>query len=384
MSRNAFLPAGRRGAAVRAAALVQLGVTAMAVVSLATACGGRPDADGRSDQAGADAARAEAAQREPRAVRVVEIERTGLVENIEAAGVVSGIREATVVTETEGRVSRVAFELGDTVEQGHVLVEFDSERERAELQQAEADLELARIELAAIESLRERGTASQAEVARRRAALSGSEARRAAAKRRYEDRTVRAPIGGRVSEKPIDLEDGTHLGRNTRIARVIDTHRLRTEVGIGEREIALIEPGVAAEVRVPACSDVWRQAEVTAVGAGSDLRTGSFPVRIEWGNPCLIRSRAGMSVQVRIEPVRVEQQLVVPSKAVVRRAGVDYLYLYDDERAARREVEIVARHADRVAVAGEISAGDRVIVSALSNLRDGDAVRLDSAESGNR
>ncbi len=361
---------------LRAAFFAQLTVTAAAVLLLAGACGGPPGPRG-----GEGGSERNGGERPPRAVRTVEIAREPLVGTIEAAGVVSGIREASVVSETEGRVTKVSFALGDTVEEGQELVAFDAERERAELRQAEADLELARIELAATESLRERGTASQAELARRRAALSGAEARRSSAKRRFEDRTVRAPISGRVSQTPVDLEVGTYIGRGSQLARIVDTVRLRTEVGIGEREIALIEPGVEAEVRVPACSDVWRPAEVTAVGAGGDLRTGSFPVRIEWDNPCLIRTRAGMSVQARIEPVRVERKLVVPSEAVLRRGGREYLYLYEDGRAVLREIEIIDRHADRVAVAGEVSERDRVIVSALSNLRDGDEVQLGSSDS---
>ncbi len=339
------------------------------------ACGGPP---ARGDNvSGGDTA---AAEREARAVEIAEARRASLVTTIEGAGIISGIREATVVTETEGKVTEVAFELGDDIEAGQVLVAFDSRRERSELSQAEGELELARIELAATESLEARGTASSAEVARRRAAVNGATARLAEARRRYEDRTVRSPISGRVAEKPIDLEVGAYRARGVQIARVIDTERLRSEIGVGQRQVAYVRPGAEAEVRVPVCSDLWRPAEVTAIGAGSDRRTGSFPVRVEWENPCQVRVRAGMSVQVRIKPVGAERQLVLPSEAVVRRAGRTYVYRVTADRAEQREIEITERFADRVAITGDVAEGDMIITSALSALRDGDRVRPNTAE----
>ncbi|POR04061.1 hypothetical protein AU468_04410 [Alkalispirochaeta sphaeroplastigenens] len=320
-------------------------------------------------------------EQEPRPVLVVAVEEAPLVRTIRGSGMVSGIREASVVTETEGPLQRVFFDLGDQVRQGQVLLSFDTRREEAEVLQAQADLELARIELAAAESLQDRGTVSRAETARRRAALSGAEARLTDAEKRYSDRQVRAPISGRIAARPIDLEEGTYLGRGVQAARIVDTNRLRTEIGLGEREIALVRAGTAAQVRVPACSDIWRDGRVSAVGAAADPRTGAFPLRVEWENPCPLRTRAGMSVQVRIAPRDTTNYLVVPSEAILRRGEATFLFLLKDnslegkDTALLREVEVLETFADRVALAGGVNPGDLVVVSALSALRDGDPLR---------
>ncbi|SIQ41270.1 membrane fusion protein, multidrug efflux system [Alkalispirochaeta americana] len=319
-------------------------------------------------------------EQEPRPVLVVAVEEAPLVRTIRGSGMVSGIREASVVTETEGPLQRVFFDLGDQVRQGQILLSFDSERETAEVLQARADLDLARIELAAAESLQDRGTVSRAEAARRRAALSGAEARLTAAEKRYNDRQVRAPISGRIAARPIDLEEGTYLGRGVQAARIVDTSRLRTEIGLGEREIAHVRVGSEAQVRVPACSDLWRDARVSAVGAAADPRTGSFPLRVEWENPCPLRTRAGMSVQVRLVPQAAPDHLVVPTEAIIRRGDATFLFLLKDnsldreDRAVLQEVEVVATLANRAALAGAIAPGDLVVVSALSALRHDDRV----------
>ncbi len=342
-------------------------------------CGGPPrGAESASGTAESELGRPTSSAR---AISTAELRRESLVTVIEGAGTIFGIREVSVVAETEGRAAGVLFELGDTILENQPLVEFGRDRERSELAEAEAQLELARIELAATESLKTRGSASEADVARRRGTVAGIEARVSDTRKRYEDRTVRSPVAGRVAQKPLELEPGAFVARGTEIARIIDTQRLRTEIGIGEREIRYVVPGATAQVQVPACSPTWRDALVTAVGAGSDRRTGSFPVRVEWDNPCLVRVRAGMSVRVRIVPQGAEEHLIAPSHAVIRRAGSNYVFVVENGHVQLREVDVDQRFADRVALSGAVAPGDLVAVSALSVLRDGDRVEIESSPS---
>ena len=78
----------------------------------------------------------ETAEVTPLAVEALTVTRGELVRNIEAAGIVSGINEAYVVSETQGIIEGVSFDLGDRISRGQVLVTVDDTIPRLNMEQA--------------------------------------------------------------------------------------------------------------------------------------------------------------------------------------------------------------------------------------------------------
>ncbi|MDY7028007.1 MAG: biotin/lipoyl-binding protein [Spirochaetota bacterium] len=72
---------------------------------------------------------------------------------MKTSGTIAGIREALVVSETQGIVERLDFELGEEVDAGQVLLEVDDEIAALNMQQAEEQLENARIDYQTTENL---------------------------------------------------------------------------------------------------------------------------------------------------------------------------------------------------------------------------------------
>jgi membrane fusion protein (multidrug efflux system) len=350
-----------RGRAFRAAAAVTVGVL------LLTGCGGPPGSGEGAPQETPE---------DPRVlpVEAVTVTEGQLIRTIEASGTVAGIREALVVSETQGIVEEVRFELGEYVEKGEVLVQVDDEIARLNMEQAREQLETARIDFNTKQNLVERGGASRAEVARARSALRGAEARYQQAVDAYENCSISTPISGSVAGKEAAASIGNYLNPGMQIARITDLSRLQMEVSLGEGVISLVAPGAAAEVVVPAACGTVMEAEVTAVAAGSDPSTGSFTAVLEWNNQCPETVKSGMSAEAVIEPRRQTQQLLIPTVALTSRGGNQVVFTVEDGKAVMQPVETGRGEGNLTIVRSGLSAGDTVVLSGISGLSEGDPV----------
>lgn len=359
----------------------------LGVVLVIVACGGgaegRAGGEGGGSEAGSgdDTGSGATWQAEdagsdgPLAVAAVEVRRAPLFANVTASGLIRGIREARVVSETQGIIRGTDFELGQTVAAGERLVSLDSDIERLQMEQARRQLETAQVELRATEQLAERGNASPVELARVRAAASGAEAAYEQAKKRFEDKSITAPISGRIAAKSSSLTPGNYLTAGVEVARIVDLARLEMEISVGEREVGYLEIGAPVNVAVPACPDAEAAgAEVASIAAGTDPGTGSFAAVIRWDNTCPDRVRSGMSANATIEPQGVERVLQVPSQAVVRNADGAFVFVAADGVARRARVEVGRRMGARTEITAGLSEGDIVVTTATSRLRDGDEI----------
>jgi membrane fusion protein (multidrug efflux system) len=312
----------------------------------------------------------------PFAVEALTVTRGNMMRNIEAAGIVSGINEAYVVSETQGIIQSVSFELGDRVSAGQVLVKVDDTIPRLNMEQAREQFEIAKLDLEATENLFNDGSASKAELTRVRSAVNGAQARYQSALKTYQDCTIRAPIGGYIAQKESEITLGNYLGPGMRVARVVDISSLKVEVAVGEGQVGLLAEGAPATVLIPAAREqkVF-DATVSAVSAGSDPATGSFPVIVTWVNPVGNTIKSGMSATVIVETQAQEPVVLIPSAALVEQGGQTFVFAAEADRAAQKLVRVGRRIGNIAEILDGLEGGETLIISGLTALRRGDPVQ---------
>lgn len=357
---------------MRSGLLATIGIATL----LLAGCGGPPgSAAGGGPPGSAAAGSGEGApERRPLAVEAAEVVSEPLLRTVRGSGIVRGSREATVVSETEGVLESVDIRLGGFLEEGAQIASLDATVQRLNFEQAEQELERARIELNAIERRAESGSASAAELTRVRSGVAGARSRVEQTRELLENRTITAPIAGYVSSLADDVTPGNYLRRGVAVARLVDLRRLEVEIAVGEREVRFLEVGAPAEVSIPSCDVGVIEATVDAIAAGSDPGTGSFPVIIAWDNEC-DDIRSGVSAGVEVTPTNQRERLVVPASAILSDGG-DHVFLSEEGRAVRRDVVVDERLGNRAAVSEGVAPGEVVLISGLTVLADGDPVTV--------
>ncbi len=313
----------------------------------------------------------------PQAVQTLAVEslavaRGSLADEIRASGTVAGVREAFVVSETQGIVKAVSFVLGDRVAEGQELLRVDDRIAALNLDRTKEQYEAARLELEATENLAAAGRAAPADLTRARGNASGAKAQYETALKAFNDTRLRSPISGVVASKDEVATVGATVAPGARVARIIDTSSFRVTVGVGEREVGLVESGAAVKVYVPAAlGEDFVEGTVAAVAAGADPSTGSFPVVVAFRNGFSGRVKSGMVATVSIAARKTEPAVVIPSAALVRR-GSDFAVFVDrDGTAEVRPVTLGRRSGVRAEVLSGLAEGEKLIISALTQLRPG-------------
>lgn len=305
-------------------------------------------------------------------VSVAPVRRQVLTDVIEAIGTTAANESVTVTAKVTDTVSRVEFGDGERVEEGEVLVQLTDDEESAQLAEARADLEDARLQLRRLQRLVEQNTVSEQQVDEARARFQIAEARLETILARLDDRLIRAPFSGLLGFRQVS--PGTLVSPGTPITTLDDISVIKLDFSVPETLLATLEPGM----RVFAESGTYEgrrfEGEVSNVGSRIDPVTRAVTVRALLPNE-EGRLRPGMLMTVRlIEDER--EALVVPDTAVVASGAESYVFVVDGEnRVQRREIEVGARKDGLVEVLDGLIEGEVVVAEGVIKVRDGVVVR---------
>lgn len=291
-------------------------------------------------------------------------------EIVELAGVLEPVRRTWVAAEIAGRILEVPAREFAPIRKGESIVVLDDALPRAELIRAEASHSLARSELERQRRLGSRSVASEAELDQAIAEERRTYAALLEARTRVSHTKIKAPFDGQVNA--LDLDPGAYVQPGTQIAEVLDVSEIEVTVLVGDRQLPVLAPGRAARVRVDALGSERFTGSIARVAGSPRAGEQRYPIVVALDNASG-RLRPGMLAHVELE-VGVQSAIRLPAHAVLREFELDYVFVLDELDRARRvrvRTRPVPFRPDRVEVVEGVSPGDRVVVSALDQLRVG-------------
>lgn len=322
----------------------------------------------------------------PVSVRVAEVQSGPVARVVEAGGSLHGAREAVLAAKVMGSVLEIRKHAGDFVKQGEVLIVLDDREVAGNIGQAEGGLAQAQAAASLAEAnykryqlLFERGSASQLELDQARfahesaqGAVKGAQSATQTAGS-YQAR-ISAPFDGRVVDRLTEVGDLAAPGRP--LMSVEDARRLRLHVSLSENETAAAVTGDSVQVEVPSIAGrAWTGIVVEVVPA-VDPATRTMLVKIDLPEDPALRS--GLFARARFL-VGERDALRVPRGALIKRGGMDGVFVVEDGVASFRLVQLAADGAaETVEVLSGLSAGDRVVLDPPSTLTEGATVEVQS------
>lgn len=283
-------------------------------------------------------------------------------------GTVEAVHQSTVSAETSGRVQEILVDVGDKVPAGTVILRLVSTEQRQQLNQAEAALAEARANLD-VESKnferskellgrqliprsdfdRARGNYNAA-----RARVDSAEAALKAARQRLSYTEVRAPYGGVVSARHVELGEAVHPG--TPLMSGFDPDHLRVETALPQAVAAQVAQ--FRKARVLAGDTLTLTPSQLILFPVADPATSTVHVRLELpAGPTSLYP--GQFVKVAFT-VGDTQRLLVPAACVVHRSEVAGVYVVDAGGAHLRQVRLGNAFGDDVEVLAGLQAGEKI------------------------
>jgi len=117
--------------------------------------------------------------------------------------------------------------------------------------------------------------------------------------------------------------------------------------------------------------------KISNIGQELDINTGMFPVEVEFN--ALFSASGSISV-VFADTSTLKKALVVSNEILDISGDSYYLWKVDDGRAKRIQVKIASRDSYGAVIAEGIQAGDLIVVSGQSQLKDNDPVNIINRE----
>src|SRR5690606_21846773 len=282
---------------------------------------------------------------------------------------------------------------------------------RAQLDAANTDLRLSRIELERVRSLRELDYVSQAQVDRQRAATDAADARRRNAEAQLAQavsnagfQTLRADAGGRNAEaqlaqavsnagfRPwradaggvvtaIDAEAGQVVAAGQSVVRVARGGEYELEAAVPEGDLALARATRTWRATVPALGTGVRNAVLRELSPVADPASRTFAMRLALQGDT---TGIGLGMTAVVQAMRgASPAFVLPLSALYSQDGRPHVWRVEADATVRPVPVVTAGFLDdSVRIAEGVSAGDRIVTAGANLLVAGQKVRVLPDEPG--
>ena len=320
------------------------------------------------------------AQAAPIVVETHTVQTRALADDVSAVGSLVSNESVVLRPEVSGRIETIRFRDGETVRRGAVLVELDSAVERAELQQARANLTLAESNFRRTQDLFGRKFVSQSSLDDARAKLEVARAGLALAQARLARMQVRAPFDGVVGIRSVSPGDFVKDG--DALINLEDIATLKLDFRLPELYLDRVRPGQALELSSDVLPGEVHSATVEAIDPLVDAQGRAVRLRASLVNPDM-RLRPGVFARVRLILAERAEVPVVPEAALVPAPGnTQFVYRVEDGTVQRVNVTTGQRRDAMVEVVDGLAPGAVVVTAGQLKLRDGAAVKVAATPAG--
>jgi membrane fusion protein (multidrug efflux system) len=320
----------------------------------------------------------EGEEKAPVPVEVTEVARGTVASYITSTANLVAENQVKILSEVEGRVSRLTVEEGDFVSRNQILATLVRDDAEIALRKAELKETNARLAYDRGQDLIEKELISREEFDRFTMDYEIAKQELAEARWRLEKTTIRAPFAGQISERMIQV--GQNIQLADELFQITDYDPLIARIFLPERDILGLEEGRDVKIRLNADENVEFGGRIRQISPVVDTSTGTVKVIIEAvDEPRAVRP--GSFVTIDIVRETHSEALLIPREAVVRELQSAHVFVVEEEFARRRDIALGLEEGDVVEALKGLEQGERVITAGQGGLRDGAPVKILGAES---
>jgi multidrug efflux system membrane fusion protein len=303
----------------------------------------------------------------------------------------------SIQPQVSGRITQIHFTDGANVKAGQVLFTIDPRPYQAQLNVAEANLaqakaalELAKINFDRVASVTDPRAVSRQDYDAKKNAVEVAEAQvqqnQAAletARLNLDYCTIRSPINGRAGQRLVDL--GNVVNANSTALLVIQRlDPIYADFTITENNLTAVQQNMVnktlkVEVRLPDEPDKPRSGELTFLDNSVQENTGTVRLRATLPNQDR-RFWPGRFANIRLILATHQNAVLVPAEAPQMSAKGQFVYVVkSDSTAEQRLVAVGQRQGDLVVINKGIRPGERVVTNGQLGVTPGGKVRVTQA-----
>ncbi|HOJ78866.1 MAG TPA: efflux RND transporter periplasmic adaptor subunit [Bacillota bacterium] len=264
-------------------------------------------------------------------------------------------------------VQNVYFKVGDYVRENQTVLTFPENNQTTQYHQVKAAYELAATTYKRMERMYQEGVISKQELD---SARTNFEVAKANLNTTDDSIRVKAPLSGYITQLNVKPTDNVNSGAP--LFTVSNLDQIEAQIWASSKEIGQIKLGqtVTAE---------WNgrtyQGVISQVSQIMDTGKKAFEVKALFKNPNK-ELTSGITADLTIETERKNQTVVIDRKNLINESGKYFVYVVEQGKAVKREVEIVEGQGVRVEVLSGLKPGDLLITEGQNMVADDIKVQI--------
>ena len=281
--------------------------------------------------------------------------------------------QVNVAAEMSGKLVKLYAKDGMKVSAGTLLAKIEDAELKANLKNAQANLELAKKKAARLKTLYEKDGATAEELESAESAVVTAEASVDLIQAQLKKTEIRSPFAGILGT--VDLSEGAWLTAGSKIATLTNTQELKVEFELPQRYSQKLKIGDKVELL-----DAERNLKIAGTVRFMDATLSSTSrtrkVRAVVKNAGG-KYLAGTYVRVELHFAGGEfSGIPIPAEALTLDANGAYVFLMQAGKANKVYVKTGLRTPITVDVMQGIAEGDTVVVSGLMSVREGSSLEI--------
>jgi membrane fusion protein (multidrug efflux system) len=320
----------------------------------------------------------------PTAVTTDVAQKSEWQPTLESVGTATAVNGVTISTDLAGIVRQIAFDSGNKVRAGDLLVHLDTTQEEAQLHQAEAQRDFASVTLKRDKDLLAKHAISQSDYDNAEASFRQAQAAVDQFAALIARKTLRAPFDGVTGIRQVNL--GQYLKEGDMVVTLQAFDPIYVNFSLPQQDLSKLAVGQPVALRVDAFEGQAFDGKITAINSLVDQATRNIQVQATFQNSDF-RLRPGMFAKVSVIMSEKQSVVAIPATAIHYAPYGDSIFIVSemkdpqgkDYKGVREQfIKTGPSRGDMISVVSGLKPGDEVVTSGVFRLKSGAHVNVNN------
>jgi RND family efflux transporter MFP subunit len=283
------------------------------------------------------------------------------------------IRETQIAASTGGEITEIRFSLGTFVSSGSVLAKIDDKMKNLAFENANITTNKYETDYNKMKNMYDKNAGTENQLREIKYAYDNSVNRTKQAKRELEYTQIKAPFGGMVTAKLVEL--GTYVSPGTPICKITDVSGLKISINVSERDAYLLSVGKKAKITCSIFPDNVYSGSIIYVSPIAD-KGHNYTIEISINNSKDNKLKAGTFVKAVIELENKRTPLMIPKSVLIGSINDAKAYIISNGTALLKNIKIGVEYGQMIEVVDGLKEGDEVVTGGQLNLDNNTKVKV--------
>ena len=280
-------------------------------------------------------------------------------------------KKAELKFEINGKLAKKLVQPGEHVKSGDIILkleEFEIYKKLYELSKKNFNLQTKEVERMAILDKKSLLSKSQYDkTVQKQIELESAMYR---SKQDFQKTFIKAKFSGIINE--INIDEGDTVSPNNIVANLIDTSSLDLYVEVRRDVIEGLKLNMDIEV---SSNQITSSGKLISFQTSPNLETYTHLLRIRIKDE---RFRSGMLANAKFILPEINKSFGVPVSSVLSDNGQKFIFVIDEKKLQKRQVNIITRFNEIYVIDGNIKSNDLIVTKDVSSLSEGQDILISS------